>query len=188
MLSSGLLLGNDRAIQGYRAVASTDITNSTGESGRAIDVDQRLRQESVATSQPAPAVRMATALFCYSLVARPQGRRGATKAELLAALLDPTGSDSTPFTAAEEVFNQLVGADGLGALEMISSPNAPARFWLSIKQTLRMYFNAAALRVELEAKTLLVWETAQRLASSGRFEDLLLRRGHLMQTTPSRSA
>ena len=69
---------------------------------------------------------MATALFCYSLVARAQGRRGATKAELLAALLEPTaGAAGTPFPAAEEVFNLLTGEEGLGALESDHPTNAP---------------------------------------------------------------
>jgi hypothetical protein len=101
VLSSGLLLGNDRAIQGYRAVATTDITTSAGDAGRAVEIDQRLTEHRVDADQPHPAVRMATALFCYSLVARPQGRRGATQAELMAALLGPTGPT---FSTAEEIF------------------------------------------------------------------------------------
>lgn len=86
---------------------------------------------------------MATALFAYSLVGRAQGRRGATKAELLSCVFEPGG---TTFTAAEEVFNTLTGEEGLGALEITTPPNAPARYYLSIKQTLRMYFTAAAPR------------------------------------------
>lgn len=88
---------------------------------------------------------MATALFAYSLVGRAQGRRGATKAELLSCVFEPGG---TTFTAAEEVFNTLTGGEeGLGgALEITTPPNAPARYYLSIKQTLRMYFTAAAPR------------------------------------------
>jgi hypothetical protein len=172
LLSSGLLLGNDRAIQGYRAVATTDITTAAGDAGRAVSIDTRLAEGGLDAGQPAPAVRMATALFSYSLVARPQGRRGATQAELLAALFGPSGGPATAFTAAEEVFNQLIGPDGLGAIEMISSPNAPARYWLSIKQTLRMYFNSATQLVHPPAKGKLVWETAQALAVRGRFAEL----------------
>ena len=77
LLNSGLLLGNDRAIQGYRAVATTDITSANGTSGRAVELDRRLAQANVSAGQPSPAVRMATALFNYSLVGRTQGRRGA---------------------------------------------------------------------------------------------------------------
>jgi hypothetical protein len=80
---------NDRAIQDDRAVATTDITTAGGESGRAVEVDHRLTAAKVDAKQPNPAVRMATALFNYSLSGRAQGRRGATKAELLAAIMLP---------------------------------------------------------------------------------------------------
>src|SRR5260370_28509436 len=72
LLNSGLLLGNDRAIQGYRAVATTDISSADGTSGRAIELDRRLADANVSAGQPTPALRMATALFNYSLVRRTQ--------------------------------------------------------------------------------------------------------------------
>jgi hypothetical protein len=90
-----------------------------------------------------PAVRMATALFNYSLVSRGQGRRGATKAELMAALLLPTNGASNSFLAVEEVFLTLTGDEGLGALEINKPGNSAERYWLTIKQTLRMFFNSA---------------------------------------------
>ncbi|NLU77749.1 DUF499 domain-containing protein [Micromonospora sp. HNM0581] len=173
LLSSGLLLGNDRAIQGYRAVASTDITSTDGGTGRAVVVDAALRNDGVTVAQPAPAVRMATALLCYSIVGRPQGRRGATKAELLAAIYGPAGV-GVPFPAADEVFNKLTGDEGLGALEVTTPTNAPARWHLSIKQTLRMYFTAAMALVPLDARGELVWREARRLASKGTFDELVL--------------
>lgn len=172
LLSSGLLLGNDRAIQGYRAVANTDVTSSDGGSGRAVAIDETLRRDGVTLSQPTPAVRMATALFCYSLVGRPQGRRGATKAELLVCVFGPAGT-ATPYPAAEEVFNKLTGDEGLGALEVTTPTNAPARYHLSIKQTLRMYFTAAMALVPPESRGALVWELAQKLAGKGSFDALL---------------
>jgi hypothetical protein len=49
----------------------------------------------------------------------------------------PAGTPA-PYQAAEEVFNKLTGDDGLGALEVTRPTNAPARYHLSIKQTLRM--------------------------------------------------
>ena len=52
VLSSGLLLGNDRSIQGYRAVASTDITSGDGTSGRAVTIDGQLQQAGVDAGQP----------------------------------------------------------------------------------------------------------------------------------------
>jgi hypothetical protein len=120
LLNSGLLLGNDRAIQGYRAVATTDITSADGSSSRAVEIDRKLAGANVDTGQPGPAVRMATALFNYSLVSRGQGRRGATKAELMAALMLPTSGSLSSFSAVEEVFWALTGDEGLGALEVNS--------------------------------------------------------------------
>nr|WP_239071825.1 DUF499 domain-containing protein [Amycolatopsis sp. SID8362] len=172
LLSSGLLLNNDRAIQGYRAVANTDITSTDGRGGRAVDVDIVLRRDGVAVSQPAPATRMATALLCYSLVSRGQGRRGATKAELLHAVFGPAG-EPVPYPAAEEVFNKLTGDEGLGALESSSPGNAQARFHLSIKQTLRMYFTSAMALVPPGARSELLWEQAQDLASKVTFDQLI---------------
>jgi Protein of unknown function (DUF499) len=170
VLSSGLLMNNDRAIQGYRSVATTDVTSSDGTGGRAVSIDARLRQSGVTARQAAAAVRMATALFCYSLVTRPRAGRGATKAELLAAIFEP--DPGTPYTEAEEVFNSLTGDDGLGSLEITTPPNAPARYYLSIKQTLRMYFTASLSLINSEARDQLLWETAQRLARRGLFDDV----------------
>jgi hypothetical protein len=172
LLASGLLLGNDRAVQGYRAVANTDVTSTDGHSGRAVDVDAVLRRDGVTVSQPAPAVRMATALLAYSIVSRGQGRRGATKAELLHAVFGPA-SELVPFPAAEEVFNKLTGDDGLGALEVVTPANAQARYHLSIKQTLRMYFTAAMAVVPPAARGELMWEQAQNLASKGAFDHVV---------------
>jgi hypothetical protein len=161
LLNSGLLLGNDRAIQGYRAVATTDISSADGISGRAVEIDRRLANAKIYGGQPAPSVRMATALFNYSLVGRTQGRRGATKPELMAALLLPANGGTSPFSAVEEVFFAVTGEDGLGALEATRAANAPERFWLTIKQTLRMFFNSARLQVSEDLKNELVWETAK---------------------------
>lgn len=170
VLSSGLLMNNERAIQGYRSVATTDITSSDGSGGRAVVVDERLRTSGVTAQQSGAAVRMATALFCYSIVSRPRGGRGATKAELLAAILEPT--PGTPYTDAEEVFNALTSEDGLGALEVTTPQNAPARYYLSIKQTLRMYFTSSLSLVGPEARDELIWELAQKLARKGPFDEI----------------
>ncbi|MDP9025511.1 MAG: hypothetical protein M3N13_09075, partial [Candidatus Eremiobacteraeota bacterium] len=171
LLNSGLLLGNDRAIQGYRAVATTDITSANGEAGQAVEMDRKLATAGLDAGQPHPAVRMATALFNFSLVARSQGRRGATKPELMAALLLPANGDSSPFAAIEEVFMTLTGSDGLGALEINRpSNNLAERYWLTIKQTLRMFFNSAKNLVAEDQALALVWDTTQALASKGQFD------------------
>jgi hypothetical protein len=167
VLSSGLLLGNERAVRGYRSVASTDLTSTDGTGGRAVGVDWALADNGVDLGQPTPAVRMATALFCYSLVSRAQGRRGATKPELLLSVFQPTNAGATPFTGAEEVFNILTGDEGLGSLEVTNPPNAPARYYLSITQTLRMYFRAAQALTKPEERDDLVWDVAKELARKG---------------------
>ena len=172
VLSSGLLLGNDRAIQGYRAVAGTDVTSTDASGGRAVVLEQQLLRDGITVGQPHPAIRMATALFCYSLVGRAQAKRGATKAELLASLFLPLGDSRSSFTQAEEVFNALTGEEGLGALETTTSPNAPARYYLSIKQTLRMYFTAAMAMVSPEERDDLIWSVAQRLVQKGPFDEV----------------
>lgn len=170
LLNSGLLLGNDRAIQGYRAVATTDVTSADGKTGQAVEIDRTLLSASVDAGQPNPAVRMATALFNFSLVPRSQGRRGATKAELMAALLLPSNGSTSSFASVEEVFTALVGDAGLGALEASrSSSNQSERYWLTIKQTLRMFFNSAKNQIGEEEALALLWETAQTSASKGQF-------------------
>lgn len=172
LLNSGLLLGNDRAIQGYRAVATTDISSADGSSGKAVEIDRRLIESKVDAGQPNPAQRMATALFNFSLVGRAQGRRGATKAELMAALMLPANGRLSSFSAVEEVFLTLTGDQGLGALEVNKPSNSVPRYWLTIKQTLRMFFNSAKTQVS-EAETIaLVWEATQSLATKGQFEEI----------------
>jgi hypothetical protein len=175
LVSSGLLLGNDKSIRGYRAVAQTDITTADGTGGRAVAIDGRLRDEGVMALQPAPAVRMATALFCYSLVSRPQGKRGATKPEILASILLPAKGDVVEFSAAEEVFNALTGDNGLGALE-VNTPatGGAARYRLSIDQTARMYYTSARQLVPTGANDALVWEAARAKAQKGPFDQRVL--------------
>lgn len=169
MLSSGVLAGNDRAIQGFRAVANTDIISSGGSTGTALAIDTTLQSAGVQTDQPSPAVRMATACFAYSLVPRPQSTRGATKAELIAAI----GGPGIAYLPAEEVFNALVASPaqgGLGALERTrGSGKTPERYYLSIKQTLNMYHSNAMSMVNDDAALERVWKRAQHLSVRGGF-------------------
>ena len=66
ILSSGLLHGNERAIQGYRQVAATDVVTKDGTQGRARELDEILSERGADAGQPHPALRMATALYCWS--------------------------------------------------------------------------------------------------------------------------
>lgn len=170
LLSSGVLAGNDRAIQGYRAVANTDVVRSGGGGGTAYALDTRLAETGVQAHQPAPAVRMATSCFSYSLVPRAQAARGATKAELLAALYAP----GVEYADAEEVFNALIATPvegGLGALERTSpaAGRGAERFYLSIKQTLNMYHANAMTMVHVNKALERVWHRAQSMAAKGAF-------------------
>ncbi|MDP9848105.1 DUF499 domain-containing protein [Streptosporangium lutulentum] len=170
LLSSGVLAGSARAIQGFRAVANTDIVRSGGGGGTAFIMDSALAVNGVSAGQPAPAVRMATACFAYSLVPRAQAARGATKPELIAAI---AGQD-VQYATAEEVFNALTASPvqgGLGALERArpATGKGPERFYLSIKQTLNMYHANATAMVSNDLALDRVWKRAQRLASKGAF-------------------
>lgn len=174
LLSSGVLAGNDRAIQGFRAVANTDIVRSGGGDGTAYNLDAALAEGGVDARQPLPATRMATACFAYSLVPRPQGARGATKAELLASI-DEVG---VSLSAAEEVFNALVSGPvngGLGSLERMRPANnrGPERFYLSIKQTLNMYHANALTMVSNDDALERVWKRAQGVSAKGAFSGLI---------------
>lgn len=186
LVSSGLLLGNERSIRGYRAVAQTDITTSDGSSGRAVEVDARLAASGLDAGQPRPAERMATALFCYSLVARPQGRRGATQAELLAAVFVAGSEPPLAYPAAEEVFNALVGDEGLGALEIMApaAGGGVSRYRLSVDQTARMYFTAAKSHVQPDARAELVWDIAQSKVNKGLFDEIIPVEAPAAQASP----
>ncbi len=55
---------------------------------------------------------------------------------------------------------------------MAAPPNAPNRYYLSIKQTLRMYFTSSLSLVSFDASDELVWELAQKLARKGPFDEI----------------
>lgn len=175
ILSSGLLHGNERAVQGYRQVAATDVITKDGSQGRACELDEILTDRGVEAGQPHPARRMATALYCYSLVPRAQAKRGATKPELLAAVYGPVGAS---FQAAEEVFNALISdEEGLGALEVTDTAagRGAARYHLAVAQTLRMFFRQAKNAVQSADRDIYMWERAKALtqASQGHFDQTI---------------
>jgi len=182
ILSSGLLHGNERVIQGFRQVAATDITTKDGTRGRARALDTALADRGIDTGQPSTALRMATALFCYSLVPRDQAKRGATKPELLASVYSP----GIEFNSAEEVFNLLISDDeGLGALEVTDSASGrgTARFHLAIAQTLRMFYKQAKSSASVADRDAYLWDRAKAIARShqGPFDQVIL-----VANTPSK--
>ena len=171
VLSSGLLHGNERQVVGMRQVAEKDITSTDRTDGQAVLVDRRVTSgRPWASVQPQPAVRLASALWMYSAAVRAQGKRGATKAELLATLYVP--DDAFTFADAEEVFNALTDDEderGLGALDVIQGGggNNPHRYLLVTQLNKRMFHRNALNRTTPELSYELVWERIQALASKG---------------------
>ena len=171
VLSSGLLHGNERQIVGMRQVAEKDVTSNARDDGQAVRIDQRITDGRAWVSvQPTPAVRLATALWMYSVAVRAQGKRGATKAELLAALYVP--NEGFTFGDAEEVWNVLTDDEdeqGLGALDTIQGGGgtSPNRFVLVTQLNKRMFQRNALNRTTPENSYELVWERAKALASKG---------------------
>lgn len=179
VLSSGLLHGNERQVVGMRQVAEKDITSTDQGDGQAVLVDQRITDSRPwAAIQPQPAVRLATALWMYSVAVRAQGKRGATKAELLAALYVPDSLFT--FADAEEVFNALTDDEderGLGALDVIpgGGGTSPNRYLLVTQLNKRMFQRNALNRTTPELSYDLVWErVVKTLATKGSGFDSLL--------------
>ena len=178
VLSSGLLHNNERQIVGMRQVAEKDISSTDRRDGQAVLVDQRITNgRPWADVQPQPAVRLATALWMYSVAVRAQGKRGATKAELLAALYVP--DDVFSFADAEEGFNALADDEderGLGALDIIpgGGGSSPSRYLLVTQLNKRMFQRNALNRTAPELSYGLVWERVKTLASKGSCFDTLL--------------
>lgn len=171
VLSSGLLHGNERQVVGMRQVAEKDISSADRTSGQAVIVDQRLTDgRNWADVQPQPAVRLATALWMYSVAVRAQGKRGATKAELLAAVYVP--DERFAFGDAEEAFNVLTDDEderGLGALDMIAGTGGgtPNRYALVTSLNKRMFQRHALARTTPDLSYELVWDRVRQLASGG---------------------
>jgi hypothetical protein len=176
VLSSGLLHGNDKAVQGFRAVVGGDVIAKDGAKGRAVELDAQFADHHLDVEPGSrPLVVLGTALLLYSLVPRAQARKGATKPELLAALFHPGGLD---FASADEAFSMLVDVEeGLGSLQVIpgAGGNTPPRYQLTISQTLQMYYRQARSMVAGAAaeRDAYVWERVQAIAAKGRFEEAL---------------
>lgn len=171
VLNSGILRNNDRAITALRQIAQNAVVSVNRSSGRAVEIDRELRDSVDAGELVSnPSVRMATALWMYSVASRGQ-RTGSTKPELLAAAFTP--EPALAFPTAEEVFNRLVDdEEGLGALDVIEGTggNRPTRYVLSISHTLRMFYQDAKSRVGPEDYGPLVWQRTEQLAKAGPFQ------------------
>ena len=178
VLSSGLLHGNERQIVGMRQVAEKDVTSADQTDGQAVLVDRRMIDgRGWEHLQPLPSVRLATALWMYSVAVRAQGRRGATKPELLAAVYVP--DEHFTFADADEVFNALTDDEderGLGALDVIQGGGGgtPARYLLVTQLNKRMFQRNALNRTSPENSYELIWERVHHLATKGSSFDSVL--------------
>jgi hypothetical protein len=178
VLSSGLLHGNERQVVGMRQVAEKDVTSADRADGQAVLADQRLTDgRGWIDVQPQPAVRLATALWMYSVAVRAQGRRGATKAELLAAMYVPDARFT--YADADEVFNALTDDEderGLGALDVIQGGGGgtPARYLVVTQLNKRMFHRGALQRTSPDDSYDLVWERVKHLAAKGSGFDTLI--------------
>jgi hypothetical protein len=178
VLSSGVLHGSDRQVVGMRQVAEKDVTSADRSDGQAVLADVRITDgRPWVDVQPQPAVRLATALWLYSVAVRAQGKRGATKAELLAALFVP--DERFSFADAEEVFNALTDDEderGLGTLDVIqgSGGSVPNRYLLATQLNKRMFQRNALNRATPELYYELVWDRVQHLANKGSGFDSVL--------------
>jgi len=171
VLASGVLHGNETQRVGLRQIAEKDITSTDQQDGQAVFVDERITDgRTWAAVQPHPAVRLATSLWLYSVVARAQGTRGATRPELLASIYLP--DDRFGFTDAEEVFNALTDDEderGLGALDVIRSTGGGQlhRYVLATDMNKRVFHRNALNRTNPEMSYDLIWERATAQANPG---------------------
>jgi hypothetical protein len=170
IIGSGML-GDIRTQANYRQIAATDIVSEDDKGGSARLLDLNRGTTLFTTANPRAAERAATALFLLSVGARPQGRRGATEAELKAACFVPHSAFSLP--DAESVLHELQDSTtGLAALERIEGRGAqPARLFLSTRQTVNMLFRAAREAIGDAERDAELAKLAESLSNSGPFRD-----------------
>ena len=170
VIGSGMI-GDARTQANYRQIASTDIVSEDDKSGAARLLDLNRGATLFSTANPRAAERAASALFLFSAGARPQGRRGATEAELKAACFVPQTTFALP--DAELVLHELQDSTtGLAALERFEGRGGqPARLFLSTRQTVNMLFRAAREAIGEDERDAELAKLAETLSNSGPFRD-----------------
>lgn len=171
ILGSGLV-GDQRTVANFRALAENEIVNQNDDGGAARRLDLQREPVPWSATNPRAAERGATFIFLTSIVgSRPGGRRGASAPEVKAALAAPD-SDFT-LTDADGVVADLVNQDkGMSAVEAIAGQgnNKPARYYLSTKLTYRTLVNSLRKTVTDDERDHVIVEFAQRLANTGPFK------------------
>ena len=170
LLNSGLI-SDTRTVASYREIAGVEVVSGDDKSGTARQLDLERTDHLYGNTNPRAAERAATALFVYSIGPRPQGRNGATEAELKAATF-VTDASYAPGDA-EVVVTELRDANsGLAALEEIPGRGGQAlRLFLSTRQTLNMLVRAQRNAVSDEERDQAFADMAWDLAKTGPFSD-----------------
>jgi hypothetical protein len=170
VIGSGMV-GDARTQANYRQIAATDIVSEDDKGGSARLLDLNRGATLFSKENPRVAERAATALFLYSVGARPQGRRGATEAELKAACFVPTSTFVPP--DGEAVLQELQDpTTGLAALERLEGRGGQsARLFLSTRQTVNMLFRAAREAIGEDERDAEMARLAESLSNSGPFRN-----------------
>lgn len=172
VIGSGLI-ADQRAAANYRALAAADIVAEDDRHGaaRQLDLSDSRIQAPYYAANPRPAERAATALFLHSIIGgRAQGHRGATKAELKAAMFVPDAAFTHP--DADTVLAELADPQhGLATREEIPGRGGqPARWFLTTRQTLNMHYRAERQAVTDDERDEQFARVAERLATQGPFK------------------
>jgi hypothetical protein len=171
ILGSGLV-GDDRTIANFRALAENEIVNQDDTGGAARSLDLARNQLMWGSSNPRAAERGATMIFLTSIVgARPGGRRGASAPEVKAATI--IADRNYVLADADGVVEDLVNQDiGMSAVEVIPGQgnNKPARYYLSTKLTYRMLVNNLRKTITEAERDQVLAEIAERLSNTGPFK------------------
>ncbi|MDA0160654.1 DUF499 domain-containing protein [Solirubrobacter ginsenosidimutans] len=174
LLGSGLV-EDDRTIANYRSLAEREVVNNADTSGSARRQDLERNSLMWGDANPRAAERAATFIFLASVVGtlRPGRGRGASAPEVKAACSVPDLAFTV--TDADTVIDDLVGADGMSAVEVVPGQghNKPARYYLSTRLTHRMLVNDIRRTITETERDAVVAEFARRLSSTGPFRDLM---------------
>ena len=167
LLNSGLI-PDQRTTASYREIASTEVVADDDQRGTARQLDLK-RTGDAYLANPRAAERASTALFVYSIGQRPQGRQGATEAELKAAAFVPDTSFGEG--DADVVLAELRSSDdGLAALEELPGRGGqPLRLFLSTRQTLNMLVRAQRNAIGDDERDKQLADMAWDLAKTGPF-------------------
>ncbi len=184
VLGSGLV-GDDRTIANFRALAENEIVNQEESSGAARRLDLSRERTRWSESNPRAAERAATFIFLTSIVgARTGGRRGASAPEVRSVTVVP--DINYVLADADGVVEDLVNQElGMTAIEVLPGQgnNKPARYYLSTKLTYRMLVNNLRKTITDGERDQVLAEFAERLSNSGPFRKSLFVTADVKRTT-----